>query len=189
MSTNDVPGANAANNDELAMGCWAEHPDGSYLLVLSTENDEVIFSMFDTKDPTTPQYNDKLPKKEFEKHFSWDSKNSNSIKWTWHDKTPFPWNLIIKAGAAKDGVMSSSADSQIKSAAAVMAKVLKMAKQDFNPDEFAHLMDKESPKSILKNIQSKIDECPVGDNKKKKKKLKKLLKQQEKIQSKINELV
>lgn len=193
MSTNDVPGANAANNDQLAMGCWAEHEDGSYILVLSTENDEVIFSMFDTKDPTVPQFNDKLPRKEFERHFSWDSKNSKSIKWTWHDKTPFPWDLIIKHGASKDGVMPSSAGSQIESAAAVMAKILGINKKDFNPEDFTNMMEKESPKNILKIIQSKIDECPVGsDNKKdkkKKKKLKKLLKKQNRIQAKLDELV
>jgi len=33
MSTNDVPGAKAANNDALAMGCWAEHADGSLILM------------------------------------------------------------------------------------------------------------------------------------------------------------
>ena len=30
MSTEDVPGANAANNDHLQMGCWAEADQGKY---------------------------------------------------------------------------------------------------------------------------------------------------------------
>lgn len=33
MSTQDVPGANRANRDQLASGCWAEHEDGSLLFV------------------------------------------------------------------------------------------------------------------------------------------------------------
>ena len=36
MSTNDVPGAKAANGDELAALNWAEHDDGSYIFVLGT---------------------------------------------------------------------------------------------------------------------------------------------------------
>lgn len=32
MSTNDVPGAKTENRDVLAMGCWAEHEDGSLIL-------------------------------------------------------------------------------------------------------------------------------------------------------------
>jgi hypothetical protein len=47
MSTNDVPGARAENHDQLAIGCWAEHDDGSLVLVESTEAGRVIFSVFD----------------------------------------------------------------------------------------------------------------------------------------------
>ena len=47
MSTTDVPGANPANRDELGVGSWAEHADGSLIFVESTEGDRVVYSMFD----------------------------------------------------------------------------------------------------------------------------------------------
>ena len=47
MSTNDVPGANPANRDELAMGAWAEHADGSLIFVESTEGGTCIYEVFD----------------------------------------------------------------------------------------------------------------------------------------------
>lgn len=117
MSTNDVPGAVAANNDELGMGCWAESAekgDQSPIFVESTENDRVIFSVFDlSKNPIT-EYRDSMVKTEFEKYFSWNS-NAKKPKWTWHDKTAFPWNRIIKAGAT-DGLKFASAADQLSAA-------------------------------------------------------------------------
>lgn len=47
MSTNDVPGANPKNADVLAMGCWAEHEDGSLIFVESVEGGTVVYSIFD----------------------------------------------------------------------------------------------------------------------------------------------
>lgn len=51
MSTNDVPGANPVNGDKLGMGCWAEHQDGSMILVEGTEGNRVIYSIFDMARP------------------------------------------------------------------------------------------------------------------------------------------
>ena len=43
MSTNDVPGAKKENDDTLHGGCWAEHPDGSLMVVYAVEGARVIF--------------------------------------------------------------------------------------------------------------------------------------------------
>jgi len=78
MSTNDVPGYNPANADTLKALCWAEHKDGSLILVESTENGRVIFSMFDIsgkdKNPPTSiiEFRDAMPEKGFKQTFSWN---------------------------------------------------------------------------------------------------------------------
>jgi hypothetical protein len=115
MSTNDVPGFNPANNDELCAMCWAEHDDGSLILVESTEGSRVIYSIFDmSKDPPI-EYRDAMPEASFKRTFSWKSDDvndiahrsksamSHNIKWTWHDKTPFPWDRVIRSGAQDGG--------------------------------------------------------------------------------------
>lgn len=111
MSTNDVPGFNSANNDTLAMGAWAEHADGSMIFVESTEGGRVIYCMFDLA--KNLQYRDATPEPSFKKTFSWDPKNPKSTKWTWHDKTPFPWDKVIGSGF-QDGQDKPSADAAIK---------------------------------------------------------------------------
>ena len=181
MSTNDVPGAKAQNNDELAMGCWAETSDGSYIFVQSTENDEVIFSMFDTSTNPVTEWRDKMPADEFKTHFSWDTNNSKSVKWTWHDKTPFPWDLIISKGARDGALPAASAYDQLTAAARV-AKSMGLSGSDLDPDTLQHLMEQKAPRSIMSNIQKNIDQCPVD---KPNKKLKKLIKKTEKLDAKI----
>src|SRR5262245_2443793 len=113
MSTNDVPGANPANNDELAMGCWAEHDDGSLIFVESTEANRVIYSIFDLAKEPPIEYRDAMPESSFKKTFSW--KTGAFEKWTWHDKTPFPWDRIIENGFA-DGEKPVSADHTLTAA-------------------------------------------------------------------------
>ena len=127
MSTNDVPGACPEHRDKLAMGCWAEHEDGSLLFVESTEGGRVIYSIFDmsgkSKTPPTPivEFRDAMPQKGFEQLFSYTPNKKKGKKpvgdviWTWHDKTPFPWERIIEEGS-KDGVRYASADDQISAA-------------------------------------------------------------------------
>jgi hypothetical protein len=68
MSTNDVPGFNPANNDELKAQCWAEHEDGSLLLVQSTEGGRVVYMMFDISDGIA-EYRDAMPEKQFKEVF------------------------------------------------------------------------------------------------------------------------
>jgi len=61
MSTNDVPGHNPVNNDELRSNCWAEHDDGSLILVQSTEGGRVIYMMFDLSVEPVVEYRDAMP--------------------------------------------------------------------------------------------------------------------------------
>lgn len=112
MSTNDVPGANPDNDDELGVGCWAEHNDGSLIFVESTEADRVIYSMFDMAKTPIVEYRDAMPTASFEKTFSRDSVAG---AWTWHDKTPFPWDRVIKGGA-QDGARHAYARDTLNAA-------------------------------------------------------------------------
>jgi hypothetical protein len=100
MSTDTVPGADPKNRDKLARGCWAEHEDGSLIYVKDIdENDRVIYEIYDFKDPGSPvYYPHAMPLKEFEKTFSYDPKKkaADTVKWTWHDKTPMPWDKVMR---------------------------------------------------------------------------------------------
>lgn len=136
MSTNDVPGANPVNADVLAMGCWAEHEDGSLIFVQSVEGGRAIYSMFDlSKDPIL-EYRDAMSVMSFEKTFSWKPKDKNSIKWTWHDKTPFPWDRVIKAGAT-DGQKYASA-SDLLTAAERVANDLQLRAEAVAKHKYEH---------------------------------------------------
>lgn len=153
MSTNDVPGFNNKNNDELHMGCWAEHDDGSLIFVESTENGRIIYSIFDMSKSPIIEYRDAMTEKEFKSQFSW---KGNNIKWTWHDKTPFPWSKIIKQGA-KDGMKYASAHDQL-TAAEQVAKSIELRGKDVDIQDIEHLADKKTSKSIIKKLQKVIDE-------------------------------
>jgi hypothetical protein len=184
MSTNDVPGAKAANNDQLAMGCWAEHEDGSLVFVASTENDEVVYSMFDLSKSPAQEFRDKMPLKGFESYFTYNGKNT---KWTWHDKTPFPWDKIIKHGIT-DGVLpSSNIHDQVAGAhsvAKMLADKLGIKPKTVDADQLSALIPVE--KKVVDIIQDSIGSCPVG---KASKKLTKLIKKKDKIERKIAKLV
>ena len=122
MSTNDVPGHKASNNDVLAMGSWAESKDGSLIFVEGVENGRVIYSMFDTRHTPVLEYRDAMPEADFKTAFSWKADRSGlkdkkasgvpaDILWTWHDKTPFPWPSVIKNGARDGARLASAADT------------------------------------------------------------------------------
>jgi len=142
MSTNDVPGARAANMDELAMGCWAEHADGSLIFVESTEGKRVVYLMFDVARDPIIEYRDAMPEASFKSTFTWEpeskkaaSKKTNE-KWTWHDKTPFPWDRVIKHGFS-DGVRHASADG-LRTAAERVADSLRLRARDVRPGDYDH---------------------------------------------------
>lgn len=154
MSTNDVPGANQSNNDTLSFGCWAEHKDGSLILVEGVETDRVIYSVFDFSQTPIMEYRDAMPKADFEEKFSFDGQK-NSLKWTWHDKTPFPWNSIIKEGG-RDGLRYACAEDQLN-AAQKIASSRALSGCPLDPEKGKHLLPVTVPKMEANDIvQSKI---------------------------------
>ncbi len=152
MSTNDVPGANPANNDVLAMGCWAEHKDGSLIFVTSTEGDRVIYSVFDMGTDPITEYRDAMPTKDFQEKFSWKGAGD---QWTWHDKTPFPWNKVIKEGA-KDGLRHASAEDAMTAAVRVALSRELMGRK-FKPEDHEHRVEGKRPRGVLRRIQDALD--------------------------------
>lgn len=138
MSTHDVPGANPKNKDVLALGCWAEHDDGSLVYVHSTEGGRVIFEMMDVADKDNPvSWREAMPIGDFNKTFSWDDKKfvDDSTgrripkeKWLWHDKTPFPWDRVIDDKTFAKGQVPMSVHHTI-SAAQRVAEALKARKE------------------------------------------------------------
>ena len=160
MSTNDVPGGNPINNDVLKMGCWAESSDGSLMFVESVENGRVIYSMFDASRQPVIEYRDAMPETEFKTVFSWNadrsaikntkSKNVPTIKWTWHDKSSFPWDKV-----AKDGIKYASAADQISDAQRV-ADSLNLRAEQFKD---THLAPKTRSKigNMMRKFAEKFD--------------------------------
>jgi hypothetical protein len=149
MATHDVPGAKASNNDKLHGQCWAEHEDGSMLFVLSTEDQRVIYELFDLSKTDEPVcYRDAMPIGDFYKAFSWDDKTMiaetngkrfNKEKWLWHDKTPFPWDRVIDNKLLKKGVVAISAQHTL-SAAARIAESLKLRREALDTEQFRERM-------------------------------------------------
>lgn len=156
MSTHDVPGANPSNGDTLAMGCWAEHDDGSLVFVESTEQGRVIFSMFDTRSDPITEYRHALTEAEFKKRFTWNPDDDDGVTWTWHDKTPFAWDRVIKAGA-RPGTRAPSADDTISAAEKVAASLDARVTGRTGAD-FSHLAETVGVigNNIIKGIQDAI---------------------------------
>ena len=126
MATSDVPGANPVNKDKLTRGCWAEHEDGSLIYVKDiAENDVVVFEMYDFKRPGEPvYYPSAMPLVDFQKTFSFNpkKKDKTNLKWTWHDKTPMPWERVMREIEQPTPVAANVADTL--SAAARIAESL-----------------------------------------------------------------
>jgi hypothetical protein len=143
MSTNDVPGANPKNNDKLAMGVWAEHADGSLIFVESTEGNRVIYSVFDMDKEPPVEYRDAMEMGTFKRTFSWDAsgkKAGTNEKWTWHDKTPFPWDKVIEEGV-DDGPRVPSARQQLNAAERV-AESLRLRGAALDREEYSDRLER-----------------------------------------------
>lgn len=180
MSTNDVPGANAGNNDELAMGCWAEHADGSLILVESTEANRVIYSVFDMSRDPPFEYRDGMPETSFKRTYSWDPAGKKALneKWTWHDKTPFPWEKIIKQGhtdgprmPAAEHVMNAAerivaTRARHSTAAERVAEELHLRGEELDRSDFEHRMDRffKAGESLFNRLSGAISKLPGGKN-------------------------
>lgn len=156
MSTNDVPGAKAENHDTLAMGCWAEHKDGSLMFVESTEGSRVVYSIFDMSKTPPVEYRDAMLETSFKKTFSWDASAKNE-KWTWHDKTPFDWNRVIKAGATDGGRLPSA--EHIMTAAERVAESLQLRGAELR-DDMSHRAPQVADRvdRVLKKIKKALNE-------------------------------
>lgn len=126
MSTHDVPGSNPANGDELKMGCWAESKDGSLLLVEGYEQGLCVFCLFDLSGPDPIQYRDRMVEADFRALFV--PKAGDTPEWTWHDKTPFPWDRVIKQGA-RPGLDYASAEAQLSAAERLRQRLIRQGRQ------------------------------------------------------------
>ncbi len=162
MSTNDVPGHNPVNNDDLAMGCWAEHEDGSLMLVQSSEGGRIIYSVFDMAADPPLEYKDTMAEKAFKKQYSWDKKKSKKDKWTWHDKSRFPWDKVMSSDI-QQGVGYVSADD-FETAAGRVAKSRKLRGTELDDDDTEQMAAKfgemslgDKIGSIVTDLQKAID--------------------------------
>jgi hypothetical protein len=162
MSTNDCPGANPANRDQLAMGAWAEHEDGSLIVVESTEGGRVIYSIFDMSKTPVIEYRDSMAESAFKKQFSWEPKDGKKKdRWTWRDKTPFEWDRIIKHGAM-DGTRFAHADD-LETAAERVRKSRELHRgtpvdESKISSRFERLGEKAN--KLIKKIQKAISDLP-----------------------------
>lgn len=102
MATKAVPGADKKNFDQLAVGCWAEDDEaqdvqtsgGSLLFVAGFENGQVVYQMYDLDNGMF--YSDAMVERDFKDFFSVPPIGKSKVKWTWHDKTAFPWDRVMK---------------------------------------------------------------------------------------------
>lgn len=124
MSTLDVPGANPAHKDVLAAGCWAEHKDGSLIFVKGNEGGQVVYEIYDIAQDPPVYYQDAMAEKAFKDAFSHPPVGNSTEDWTWHDKTAFPWDRVMK-DFDKPAPMAARAVDML-SAAARVAESLKL---------------------------------------------------------------
>lgn len=162
MSTSDVPGFDPKHGDTLAAGCWAEHSDGSLIFILGVEKGTVYFDMYDTSEDPVVYYRDAMAEKAFKEEFSWEGggRGKSKDRWTWHDKTPFAWDRVIKAGA-KPGAHVAAGD--LISAAERVANSRKLRGRRVDPEEFRHMAEDErsdlgpAATAIRRGLQAALD--------------------------------
>lgn len=156
MSTHDVPGAKAVNADVLAMGAWAEHDDGSLILVEAVEAGRVVYSVFDVA-PTPPvEYRTAMPEDGFKSRFSWRPDGGDddaNIQWTWHDKTPFPWDRVMQN--FPEGSKHASAGAQLTAAQRV-AESLHLRAEEVRVRELPQAVQ-QSAGGMMQRIRNAID--------------------------------
>lgn len=107
MSTYQVPGYVATNADQLHEACWAEHKDGSLLLVARLTGDQVEYRAVDPGKRAI--YAGTMSTAEFGRAFSSDGGDD---AWTWHDKTPSPKALPAPSSYADDFVSAALKTAQ-----------------------------------------------------------------------------
>jgi hypothetical protein len=102
MATDAVPGADPKNLDTLSVGCWAEDAkQTSLVLVVGHEGGSVVFDLYDLDQQPPLFYRDAMIEEEFKRFFSVPPTGKSDIRWTWHDKTNFPWDRVMKRLSTK----------------------------------------------------------------------------------------
>lgn len=132
MGSYAVPGV---DDGELAIGCWAEHEDGSLILVEGFEGPDVIYAIFDISVMPIVSYRHRTNKEKFEKFFSYGATSQSKIKWLWHDKTSFPWAVVVRRTDLKNRPLNMGGNL---SAAHKVAKQLKIKGEKLSIREFDH---------------------------------------------------
>lgn len=162
MSTNDVPGANSANKDELASGCWAEHEDRSLLFVKGTEQQQVVYELYDLAQDPPVYYQDAMREYEFKSSFSFPPVGQSAEKWTWHDKTPFPWSSVMST-FDKPRPVHADVHDQLTAAARV-ARSLQLRGQAVATENVEHMADREMPltQGIVGRLKKALDAFVEG---------------------------
>lgn len=158
MSTNDVPGANPGNADILAAGCWAEHEDGSLVFVKGTEKGQVVYELYDLSQAPVVSYTDAMREGDFKVSFSYPPTGSSTEKWTWHDKTPFPWDRVM-AQTSRPRPSYASVHDQM-SAAARVAESLNLRGRRVAEDAIRHQTEEPARRgyAILDKIGRAMEE-------------------------------
>lgn len=151
MATDDVPGANPANADKLAAGCWAEHDDGSLLYVKGTEQSQVVYELYDLAQDPPVYYQDAMREEAFKDAFSFPPVGKSREKWTWHDKTPFPWTRVMKT-FDRPRPMHADVHDQL-SAAARVAQSLRLRAQKLTPEG----VEAEAPRTLPKGARGIVE--------------------------------
>ncbi len=119
--------------------------------------------IFDVATSPITEYRDAMPEDGFKKRFSWKPADPKSVKWVWHDKTPFPWDRVIKHGASS-GEHYASAHDQLNAAQRV-AQSLNLKGRDYDPDTDEHMVAKTTRgptgERIIKAVQAAIDKLGI----------------------------
>ena len=93
MATTAVPGAVKANRDRLAAGCWAEHKDGSLILVNDVAAGKVMFEIYDPSGTPGTTVHAQWDEARFKTEFSYPAIGEQD--WLWHDKSKFPYDRVL----------------------------------------------------------------------------------------------
>lgn len=152
MATNDVPGANPVNKDTLALGCWAEHEDKSLIFVEAVEAGTVVYSIFDVSQTPPVEYRDAMQEQTFKTRFSW--KTGDKDKWTWHDKSPFPWDRVMEDFPS--GQRNASVGGWV-SAAQRVAESLRLRAEKVRDRQTERPTLQRAAQTIMRGIQEAID--------------------------------
>lgn len=157
MATHDVPGANPANADELAALNWAEHKDGTLLFVKGTEGGKIVFDIFDLAREPVMYYTDAMPELRFKKYFNHGPAGTRKDEWTWHDKTTFPWDRVMKRLGRPQPQHADVADQL--TAAERVARDLGKRGRELTEEDVAHFTPREYPASrgVMRRLRDAMD--------------------------------